>query len=374
MQDRRAAILVTGFSNQPTRLNEGDFVRHPDAVGVPGDFEAFEATTKYQGATHTGAQAPTFEVIEPAAKLPISPFPLQLTRLIESLWMRACVSEGQQRSDISIGQQRGPVNIDPTPYHYQPPLHPQVAPIQPAVNSHMKLLDKSAFPQDWKLMNDIRRMNAYTFRGDARGPALILQTGFEPSAMRDDDGFLKGNIYNYFKEYFKVRFQMELPAHVTPEYFLNMVREQFPTVEDREILVHYFYWRKLCEREQFHLGRMVAHECLKYYVSTTRSLKTAVQFATRYCTVNGWVYVTLVRGGLVVPLPGQHIIFQQEHEIAQLGPIGPNELVGFRHYDNDNITFDGPAYFRRSFRKNEPAAFLKTYKILCGKLQKGSET
>jgi hypothetical protein len=371
--------VVTSFFNQPTKLKEGHFVRHSGAVGVPADFEAFEATTKYANPEPAKGKGRTYEIIEPARKMPINPFPLQLTRLIESLWTHARVSEGQQRSAFTIGERRdfrkSPVNIDPTPYHYQPPLHPQVAPIGATVSDsvHMAQLNRDAFPQDWKMINDIRRTNAYTFRGDMRGPAIILKTGFQPSAMRTDDGFIKGQIFDFFKEYLLRRFNRELPAHVNADYFLYLVRGAFTTLEDREILCHYFLWRKMCEREKFHFGRMVAHECLKYYVSTTREIFTAVRFATSRDT-DGWVYVTLVRGGLVVPMQGQHIIWHFEHEISQLGPIGPDHIVGFRFYDKQAAGFSGPPYFRRTFRKSEPAAFLKLYKILCGKTQERRES
>jgi hypothetical protein len=122
--------------------------------------------------------------------------------------------------------------------------------------------------------------------------------------------------------------------------------------------------------EQFHLGRMTVDECLKAFISTSTSMPVSMYFATGRGTGPGWMYVTLVDNGFSVPNyatgeGGNHKWATGEHEIAKMGHIPPEDIVGFRHV-KDLSALDGPVYVRESFRKSESHPFSRIFDILSG--------
>jgi hypothetical protein len=125
-------------------------------------------------------------------------------------------------------------------------------------------------------------------------------------------------------------------------------------------------------REEAHLGRMVDHELLKGYISTSIAVDTSAEFATRFLKEPGWLYVVVVHGGFVVPLSlkREELWGTPEAEIAQLGPIPSDRIVGFRRIDRPTGRFFalvGPIFIRTTFRKREPKACAIMFDFMSGK-------
>jgi hypothetical protein len=106
--------------------------------------------------------------------------------------------------------------------------------------------------------------------------------------------------------------------------------------DERRVLVNYFAWRSMTNYEAFHLGRMLADETLKGYISTTR----AVTVARKFAKANGWVYLTRVRGGFLVPDKGtgtgvlkEWVKKFGEQEVALPGTLKWKDVFGFRQVD-----------------------------------------
>lgn len=136
---------------------------------------------------------------------------------------------------------------------------------------------------------------------------------------------------------------------MTKQDFLSAVDQTITDKKAQETLVAYMLWRKLAEKEQFHLGRMTVDECLKAFISTSMSMPVSMYFATGRGAGPGWMYVTLVSNGFSVPnyatgKGGNHKWATGEHEIAKMGQIPPEDIVGFRHVTDLN-TLDGPCTF-----------------------------
>ena len=221
----------------------------------------------------------------------------------------------------------------------------------------------AAIAADWKVFQQIKRTNAVTFRGDSRPPREVINEmgGFTPPISRTDRYYIENNLYNAFSDYLERRYDRKLGKDV----FLRAVDAAAPTAEDQKLLVDYMMWRKLTEREAVHLGRMVENECQKGYISTSRSIDSSLEFATRHLAVDGWLYVTVVHSGFIVPWGSTAHWGSEEAEIAQWGPIPSSRIVGFvgvTKYCKPRT----PIFMRRSFRKNENAAFEYMYKVMSG--------
>ena len=120
--------------------------------------------------------------------------------------------------------------------------------------------------------------------------------------------------------------------------------------------------------EASHLGRMAANECLKGYISTSRSIDSANNFGFKanMSSDGYYIYVVQVNSGFVVPDNAQ--VDTQwgtgEAEIAQLGSIPAHRVMGYRKFVQTLGV--GPIHMRTSFRISEPKAFKRAFKILSG--------
>jgi len=368
------------FGYQPKRLQR---ITHDPAIGgVAVEFECFEPNPKYAyGAAYKPPYAPLKPLpshiardapsdcppITPVKVMPPNPpLPLEVRQLVRSLWKRAEPAQDAQRGAVRIGNTR------------QADQRPRMAAIRDrAANvpykQHVSPTKADSFNEgemslDWKEMEKIHRVSAYTFRGDRDGPSQLLHTrgGFKPPDTRSDRSYIEGAIYDHFADYLTRRFG----TTVTKPDFLAAVNQN---IKDSKTFVAYMLWRKLVDKEKFHLGRMTVDECLKAYISTSTSLPVSTWFAAGRGggTEPGWVYVTLVHGGYSVPRlspnagSDNHKWATGEHEIAKLGAIDPDDIVGFRHI-KDCHTLDGPIYFRPEFRKLEPHPFARIFDILSG--------
>jgi hypothetical protein len=356
------------FEYKPERSS--DILTGNELGGLSSDFEAFKADSKYvqdwkapkRGYTNLKLKA-QWKTVVPKTGPQLGDLPEVMERVIKSTWKFSEPKAGAQRGNHFIGT-RGMPQTMANVYYGAQTYNPQVNPLP----TGMPGPNKTAIASDWQLFKQIERTNAVTFRGDSRPPIDVIQTydGFTPPSSRTDRYYLENNIYRDFKGYLERRYNRPL----TKEDFLKAVDAALPSPEQKHLLIDYLMWRQLCDSEAMHLGRMVKDECLKSFISTSTSIDTAIYFGTRYNTVPGYVYVTLVHNGFVIPMEAQHHWVNKESEIAQFGPIPAERIVGFFRVDqwgNQN----SPIFVRRSFRKREPEAFKKIFQIMSGRLPEG---
>ena len=265
------------------------------------------------------------------------------------------------------------------------PPRPQILPPPPAARAPPPAAAPVALPnahlngvaKDWELHKTLRRYTGYAFRGDHRDPSAIRSAGgFMPSATRNDDAFIKGAVYEQFCHYMQRRFQKDLKSTVTPQQFLDIVRQSTKTSEDSEAFSFYTNWRAIVKSEELHLGRMLAQETLKAYISTTRAVPVAKGFAKRATDANtgakflGWVYCVAVNGGFVVPDKGSISWTETfgEAEIAVAGGVPWHAVAAARAVDFTG-KFVGDVHVRKGFEKIDAQAFEPIFKLMSGKRQ-----
>jgi hypothetical protein len=361
----------------PTALLSSSITK--DVGSLITQFDAFEPDQRYSfnRINTRGSHTYTWKIIEPRNAPPIGDLPQLIQDLINATWRYAEPSPDNKKGvvprqrpqgiqigarqqvahGITIGTRGGTVPEGSDQFH------PQVRPTHSEIETTFP--NKTAIASDWNLFKVIERTNSITFRGDSRTPLAVIGAagGFYPPNSRKDPFYLENNVYNEFKWYLKERYKREL----TKEEFIAATKEVAVTMEQKSRIVDYMMWRKMTEKEAVHLGRMVENECLKGYMSTARSIDVSLFFATGYYSKPGWLYLTVVHGGFVVPFGQQNYWGSEEAEIAQWGPIPQERIVGFVHVEPHGIP-DGPIFVRRSFRMNEPQAFEQTFKIMSGML------
>ena len=227
--------------------------------------------------------------------------------------------------------------------------------------------------KDWELARELHRTNAYTFRGDGREPHVVMKAGgFHPPSSRTDENYLKNTIYELFIGYMARRFGAP-PNFVSQDTFAMAVKSAIPSPEDRKWWTEYVLWRAMEDQEKFHPGRMVAYEALKGYISTSRSVSKAKEFALGGGRDAGWVYVMLVEGGIVIPEQGEHVWAKfDEQEIAYPGSIPWEKIYGFRQVSRaagGKFVPNQPLLLRKGFQEKDPKAFKECYAVLSGKPQ-----
>jgi hypothetical protein len=351
--------VIIMFDYKPERSNE---VLTFDEIGsVSSEFEAFKPYPKYsweKGKRNPPKSKDVWKIVVPKTAPRIGQLPQIIENMMKMTWKYSEPSAGAQRGNVIMGMRGG---IAPSFVQNQT-YHSQVRPTKPAI--YTTLPNNSAIASDWKVFQQIERTNAVTFRGDSRPPQVVINqcNGFNPPITRTDRYYLENNIFDHFQYYLQNRYQRPLAK----SDFLRAIDSVVPTEEDKKLLVDYMMWRKITEREAVHLGRMVEQECLKGYISTARAIDSAVMFGTRYNHQTGWVYLTIVHGGFVVPWEKTAIWGSEEAEIAQWGPIPAERIVGFARFTARGF-LDSSIYIRRSFRKSEPDAFETMFKVFSGK-------
>jgi hypothetical protein len=328
------------YDTSPKRISDPPL--DPDIGAVAAEFEAYEPNPLY-AKNRLPSVHEAYPQITPKNLPPVAPLDPPLRAIIDSLWKRAEPAQGAARGPVTMGMRGqatpvGPASKQDSVYHQH------VNPLQTT---------GAAFTDDWKHLDTIQRTNAVTFRGDSRPPNWVLgrDMGFYPPNSRNDDFYLYGVVFQKFQDYMKRRYGRDIGM----ADYVSAMSGNAPTAEAKSLLINYMMWRKITEGEAFHLGRMVASEVLKGYISTSRSLPMATQFGTRYNAVSGWIYLTQVRGGFIVPPSGVKW-GTKEQEIAQWGPISAANVVGFRRIDRFGGGL-GPIYIRPAFRKTETRAF-----------------
>ncbi len=326
---------------------------------IRGEFESFEMNPKFKYFNGSASfhQYPQVSPITPSQHVPIDTI---TRRLISTMWKRAEPATGAKRSDLQIGRAG---TLYKTRTNQPIGRSPGTAPETREYHAHVPAAaGDSAFAKDWKFMDHIPRTDAFTFRGDSRGPAELMSqaAGFWPPSSRTDRFYLEGPISEVFISYMQRRHGQT----VTKAQFLTAVDHTAGGSYEKQLLVDYLMWRKIMEGESFHLGRMIAQECLKGYISTSRNPAIAFGFGGKFGMRPCWVYVTAVRGGFKVPA-SKAKWGSAEQEIAQWGPIPPDRIVGFRKVDKYGEALS-PIYMRRSFRKKEPKAFEAIFNMWSG--------
>jgi hypothetical protein len=373
------------------------------------DFKVYEASKDYLKNEKTPVNSwkgPAPETIH--SKLPQQP-PAPLDKIFgdffKHLWVRAEQPIGPARGNF-LAQTRQPQPGTPSTAPYQripsptvpvpkavnplpafpklpanppapmpgrlPPPPPPPRPVNPAAIHPNFTPHLQGIAQDWDLHRKLERFTGYTFRGDRRDPWKIFQAGgFKPSSTRDDNDFIKNAVYDQFCAYMIRRFQKDL-RHIDREDFLKIVQKVATTPSDREVFHFYAGWRELAKGEEQHIGRMVANETFKAYISTTRAIDVAKAFGK-----SGWVYCVLVNGGFVVPDPGKHEWTKLfgESEIAVPNGLPWENVVAFRATDAyGKFDIHSHLYIREGLDRKEPKAFETISKLMSGKNQEAKKT
>lgn len=315
----------------------------------------------------------TLTTIDAESNLPMVDLPAILLHMVKYCWEKASVSEGATRGPVQIGGARQSrldamaKSFDPREIMKQASLKLDAAKgVAPAVSPFNmgSLPHLQGVATDWKTMEQLDRVNAYTFRGDRRTPALIkADGGFNPPNSRTDAYYVDNVIYKQFDQYMQRRYKVK----VSKATFDQAYSRQPAGSEGRKVLNNFCAWKALADNEAYHAGRMLASEALKGYISTSR----AVPIAKNFAGCGGWVFVTRVRGGFLIPDKGKSEwtkIFG-EQEIALPSALPWSDIFGFRMMAAKTKTFAGPVYLRKTFAAGNATAFAKCFDLLSGKKQ-----
>jgi hypothetical protein len=326
---------------------------------LPVEFEAFEPNPNY---SFTGRKKVyTWKLVKPKTVPPPKDLPPVIKRMMNSTWKFAEPLGGaQRRFGGVIGSRAG---LSPA-FAPSPAYSPQTRLTDPSQNPTLHK-NNDAIASDWDFHEQIKLRNGVTFRGDCRAPVEVISKcgGFHPPITRTDPAYLK-NLHREFNDYLGRRFKRSIAL----EDWMQVVNKTLTTDEDRKMFIDYMTWKKLTDREAAHLGRMVENETGKGYISTSWNIDIAINFACDKGKRDGWLYVTMVKGGLKVPYHCVNVTQTwqtREAELAQYGSIPGERIVGFVRIKKDWKP-EGPIFIRRSFRKKEPEAFEKMFNYMSG--------
>ncbi len=336
-----------------------------DVGYAAGEFEAFNPNPNYGWPNAVRGAAPSkgaWPIIEPRHAPPVpQQLPDVITRVLKSCWK--ATEPKSQRGNVVMGARdmssRGQAALQAQQYA------PQVRPVRANIETVMGNLD--AIASDWDRFGEIERTNAVAFRGDSRKPADVFKAGgFTPPTSRTDAWYLENAVFEAFDDYLFRRYK----RHITKPEFLWAVRDGRAMASDSQLLIEYTAWRRIVSSESAHLGRMVENECLKGYISCSKSIDSSLAFATNTYNRPGWLYLVIVHGGFIVPFkasPKFKAVWNTgEAEIAQWGAIPAERIVGFTHVQQIAKP-DGPIFIRKSFRKNDPKAFEIMFNVMSGR-------
>lgn len=327
---------------------------------IVNGFETYEPDPTFDFATRGTVPHSEWKTITSVSAPPVDQaLPQLIQTMVKSAWKWTEPSSNDRSNMRFVMGSRPPgpgARIDPV---YNPVVRPAKVELNVAMND-------SKIATDWNLFNGIERVNAITFRGDSRTPSAVITNagGFNPPDTRTDDQYLAGGIYDAFNDYYKRRYG----RNIKKNDFLKTVNEAAKSAQKTKMFIDYMTWRGLMKREASHLGRMASNECLKGYISTSRSIDSSIAFGFRSnpSTDGYYIYVTQVNSGFVVPDDATPEVQwgTGEAEIAQLGAIPAERILGFRKFVKTGGV--GPVHMRTSFRNAEPKAFEKAFKTLSG--------
>lgn len=228
---------------------------------------------------------------------------------------------------------------------------------------------------NWDLILDLKRVNAYAFRGEKRQPDVIRAAGgFQPPSMRTDSHYVAAVASN-FSKYMQARFNQTIDQ----QQIINYIQGQG---QSGRLFVEYEIWRGILRKEELHIGKMVANEFLKGFISTSRNVETAKQFFDNTSeggwAANGAVYAVHTEGGFLLPDLAKHVhgSKKNEAEIAHPGALPWSKVMAFRPYNLKNLsdprTYKQPnrIYMRQGFQSADPRGFRNVFNAL-GSLAEG---
>ena len=308
--------------------------------------------------------------------------PKQLVNMASHCWQKGSAPTAAARGGVKIGGARGNAfsgmatgaqqKLADAGKHFK-----QVSPTKnlgSPVDLSSQFPHLQAIATDWTEHVKLKRVCAYTFRGDSRAPLAIKTAGgFTPPSSRTDEYYFKNVLHPQFESYMKRRFSKDVDWNTFSDAFNTSSGNDD---SKKRLLLDYSIWRAIVDQEALHMGRMLAEEALKGYISTTRSVKTAKAFAKK----DGWVYLALIRGGFHVPAKGATAwtkIFG-EQELAFPGKVDWRDIFAFRQVGNRpgannkgklRNVFVGPIYFRSGFEGKNCSAFRQAHDLLSGKVQ-----
>lgn len=223
--------------------------------------------------------------------------------------------------------------------------------------------------KDWDLILDLKRVNAYAFRGEKRQPDVVRAAGgFQPPSMRKDSHYMAAVAKN-FADYMQNRFNQT----IDPQQIVNYIQGQG---QSGRLFVEYEIWRAILRKEELHIGKMVANEFLKGFISTSRSVDTAKTFFDNTSEggrpANGAIYAVHTEGGFLLPDLSKHVhgSKKNEAEIAHPGALPWSRIVGFRPYNikiwSDPRSFKQAdrIYMRAGFEGSDPVGFRNVFNAL----------
>jgi|GEM_PF-2124524 len=351
----RAATVARPVAQPPARPHSVAPQMYAGFDCIAADDARYSHSEPWSGAANKNLNQLPY--IPAEGSLPFVDLPAKLKEMMDHCWKIVRPNTAAPRSQVQVGAARATTPRTPAEIFAAHRMKergqytPQVAPLNPA---------DSIFAQDWKLTEQLERVNAYTFRGDRRTPREVeAAKGFFPPISRTDQHYVETVVYPKFAEYLRRRVQMQLSL----DQFQRVYGQATANPQDRDVLKLYFSWRAMVETESHHIGRMTASEILKNYISTSKDIGKAKQFAKE----GGWVFVTRVRGGFHLSsdhLWGQTFI-QSEQEIALPGGLEWSEVFGFRQQKSGFLA--GPLYMRKGFREANPAAYDKVFQFMSNK-------
>ncbi len=293
--------------------------------------------------------------------LPFVDLAPRFIELMKLCWVHGKVNTGAKRGPVTIG-----ANMAPN-FPFNGPGRAQQAPANaPEYKKTLGPLDFQGLISDFKLTEKLERVNAYTFRGEGRSPLDIEAAGgLHPPVTRTDAYHVEKRIYPRFSKYMQKCYGLD----VSMEQFNRAYNQVIFDGRDRLMIRCYVAWWDLVERESHHVGEMVKDQALKNFVSTSRYLGVAQDFASHAKKDPMWVFVMRVRGGFNIKGRHRYNNNPNEQEIAFPGPLPWEEVFAFRRQDTWGKLV-GPIYMRKVFEAVNPAAYKEVFEILSGKPQK----
>ncbi|WP_321470547.1 hypothetical protein [uncultured Paludibaculum sp.] len=303
--------------------------------------------------------------IQAEGDLPFVDIPAKLKELIDHCWKLGSVSQAAPRSHVQMGM--GRVNALQQAQNSWKPADIIAANRIKENGRYVKEVSPvnayKTIAQDWKLTEQLERVNAYTFRGDSRNPrAVEADGGFHPPVSRTDKAYVETVVYPMFNGYMKRRFGMEIPI----DQFHRIYHQTVTFPKDQMAMKTFFAWRALVDIESHHIARMMSSEILKNYISTSKDVGVAKNFTK---AKGGWIYVTLVRGGFHLTSDHQWGQGQRvsEQEIALPGSLPWTDIFGFRQCVGCLLV--GPLYLRQGFGTRNPSAHRQVFELMSNKRQ-----
>lgn len=347
------------------------------------DFEAWEPDERFPWAQRKAARDGEWPIVVPVKAPPVPPdLPAVMQKMVAATWKytqpardvqrgkAGIPADGHERADGTKVERWNEMYIGtrgmPQPLFKQfnrpdNGYRTQVRPTGSVMQTVMP--NKDAIASDWALHGEMERVNAVTFRADKRSPVdvIVKARGFHPPNTRADRNYISNRIAVSFASYLRRRYGRDVDANE----ILRVIDRDITSTEDRDLLNEYMVWFSLVSKESAHLARMVDYEFEKGWTSTSKSLTRSMTFVA-FGGTPGWMYVTMVHGGFVVPYDGRgdEVWSSAEAEIAKFGPVRADHIVGFVHFDPHSP--DTPIFMRKGFRKDEPKAFKAMHQALSG--------